>query len=391
MSTKSNVYDRRASINDGWSGNILVGGYGQDISSGTNSPRATSATAKAGRPRKPRSLLLEENPYSCIHNHIEDGLHYFTRPAYPWVVDYKANWGTWGYGYVTESNADKWGSNDELELLSKLASQIRGHDFNLAVSAAEAGQTLSMIALTATRLGRAIHDLKRGDLRSVLGSLTVSKQQSARAKTRVDRNDIGGAWLELQYGWIPLLSDVKSAAEALAWNQIPHTMTIRVGRSRNFEMASPVGFRCVSDCRISRRYKVVLYDDMGAFDGLGLTDPATVVWELVPYSFVADWFIPIGDYLDTRSVLRNAKAVKVIQSTRLVKNFSIPGVNSCPDANGTRMTTQGSGYVQRYTSLNRVVLSALPDVPLPTFKPLQISSLKHCISSIALMSQRFRS
>jgi hypothetical protein len=30
---------------------------------------------------------------------------------------------------------------------------------------------------------------------------------------------------------------------------------------------------------------------------LGLLNPAEVIWELVPFSFVADWFLPIGDYL----------------------------------------------------------------------------------------------
>jgi hypothetical protein len=31
---------------------------------------------------------------------------------------------------------------------------------------------------------------------------------------------------------------------------------------------------------------------------LGLTNPAALAWELVPFSFVADWFVPVGDYLN---------------------------------------------------------------------------------------------
>jgi hypothetical protein len=30
---------------------------------------------------------------------------------------------------------------------------------------------------------------------------------------------------------------------------------------------------------------------------VGLTNPALVAWELVPYSFVIDWFLPIGNWL----------------------------------------------------------------------------------------------
>jgi hypothetical protein len=30
---------------------------------------------------------------------------------------------------------------------------------------------------------------------------------------------------------------------------------------------------------------------------LGLLNPLSLAWELLPYSFVIDWFLPIGDYL----------------------------------------------------------------------------------------------
>lgn len=30
---------------------------------------------------------------------------------------------------------------------------------------------------------------------------------------------------------------------------------------------------------------------------MGLTNPLEVTWELLPFSFVADWFLPIGDYV----------------------------------------------------------------------------------------------
>lgn len=30
----------------------------------------------------------------------------------------------------------------------------------------------------------------------------------------------------------------------------------------------------------------------------GLNNPSLIAWELVPYSFVVDWFLPVGDYLE---------------------------------------------------------------------------------------------
>jgi len=30
---------------------------------------------------------------------------------------------------------------------------------------------------------------------------------------------------------------------------------------------------------------------------LGLVNPAEIVWEMMPYSFIADWFVPIGPWI----------------------------------------------------------------------------------------------
>lgn len=35
---------------------------------------------------------------------------------------------------------------------------------------------------------------------------------------------------------------------------------------------------------------------------VGLTNPLSVAWELIPFSFVVDWFLPIGKYLDALDV-----------------------------------------------------------------------------------------
>ena len=32
---------------------------------------------------------------------------------------------------------------------------------------------------------------------------------------------------------------------------------------------------------------------------LGLVNPASVAWELIPFSFLVDWFLPVGKFLES--------------------------------------------------------------------------------------------
>ena len=50
-------------------------------------------------------------------------------------------------------------------------------------------------------------------------------------------------------------------------------------------------------CKVSFTYDVP-NTFLREFSTLGLTNPAVVAWELVPYSFVLDWLVPIGSWLD---------------------------------------------------------------------------------------------
>lgn len=39
-----------------------------------------------------------------------------------------------------------------------------------------------------------------------------------------------------------------------------------------------------------------------AVAGLGINNPASIVWEAIPFSFVLDWFLPVGNFLSNFSV-----------------------------------------------------------------------------------------
>jgi hypothetical protein len=114
--------------------------------------------------------------------------------------------------------------------------------------------------------------------------------------------DISGRWLELQYGWLPLLGDSFEAAKAFeAISNGPRSQLYRVSNKKE-SIGNGSQSKALFDVpykeRLTRYIQYECVEEMGFARQLGLLDPLSVAWELLPWSFVADWFIPIGSYLD---------------------------------------------------------------------------------------------
>lgn len=193
---------------------------------------------------------------------------------------------------------DVWSSNDQLVLLGRLLEKVKSHDFNLAVNLGQMHQTVDLLASNLRKLGSAALALKRGNFAA------AARQLGARPRgTRLKTTDVSGRWLELQYGWLPLLGDSFEAAKAFeAISNGPRSQTYRASykkpvRQRNGSQ-SPTFFDMPYKEFHSKYIQYECTEELGFSRQLGLLDPLSVAWELTPWSFVIDWFIPIGAYLD---------------------------------------------------------------------------------------------
>lgn len=188
-------------------------------------------------------------------------------------------------------------ANDDLKLWAKVADQIRGHSFNAAVTGAELGQTLGMVTERAKSLFSAFRNVRKGNLSKALQVLNAGKPKKGfRSK------DVSGLWLELQYGWKPLVSDVYSGMQFIeAQTAGPRSIEFeeRVSKKISQEVSnSPPEYSIVAEGVVSRTYRVEYTEGLSTPRSLGLLNPAAVLWEKLPWSFVIDWFIPVGTYLD---------------------------------------------------------------------------------------------
>jgi len=239
-------------------------------------------------------------------------------------------------------------SEEELELKFKLAAKtadaIRQHRFNLAVTAAEFGKTISLIADSA----RGIATIFEG----ILGSAIVYSEQKRRLyKRRAKRGGsnntnlredllstqefIQQRWLEARYGWRPLLSDAYNAGEAAAsllnspspWSRA----TSKVKAPLAFTIMNYNQLFKYGEGEKSVLLKFRRLGDASIPEHLGLKDPLSIIWELIPYSFVIDWFAPVGGFLSAYETLTSAVGYETLMTERT--RISVNGVDVQGDGN----------------------------------------------------------
>lgn len=340
------------------------------------------------RPRRTRKHVTPHN-YHCDVFAMEDSVYGHVNFGNPQLSN------TSGLRAPSWAATSLLDANDQLALIGKLKEKLQGSDFNLGIFLAEGHETLRMVADTAHRIDRSIRFLRTGNFGAAARTLVEGTSRTSNAppyrtsKELVTRNEkaLYNQWLQLQYGWLPLLKDVEAGAQFLAHKvQDLPVMRTSVSKRKEFPFTfvaqsngEPAAFVESKGAKTHRRTLTVYHhgEPPSLAQQLGLLDPLSVAWEKMPWSFVVDWFIPVGQFLNANG-------------------FS-PGVNSTCVTSDKLVGRQGFGendnglsamaYFQ--SSFTRVVGPF--DIPLPVFKGLgTAASWRHCANAIALLGQTFR-
>jgi hypothetical protein len=242
-----------------------------------------------------------------------------------------------------------------------------------------------MIGDTAIKLRKALVASRHGNFVAARNYLLNGTSREGKFNKVTSNN-----WLELQYGWLPLLSDVHDGAEFLAQRlSCPAIVRSSVSRSRQGTVScnNPAFDPLLHEC-YTRKGIIAFVSEVDPVQLSGLLDPLSVAWELLPYSFVADWFIPIGSYLSARGLAQSLTGTFV---TSTKQKWAIRGVrnNSYWGAGGDAQYPS-SAIFDSGISFTRTVSNSLA-VPLPSPKPLEkVASWKHCANAVALLTNFLR-
>jgi hypothetical protein len=276
---------------------------------------------------------------------------------------------------------------------------------NLAQDLAQYGQTTRLFYNTCFRIAGAVKSLRRKQFATAVDYLWHGQnlKSANRAKGRLSNTKtLAENLLELQYGWKPLLKDVEGSIRALKQYLAADSHIVMVGRGSAREKStvttdiiwqgSSVGkLETVysSTTKFGLRYKVS--DPLKSFAAqLGFTNPVNLVWEMLPWSFVWDWALPIGTWLELMSSF-DGLSFQDGFCTRFTKQFVSADIHyngRLPAATGCYSRVLGR-YNRRYYVVNRTKLTAFPAPVKPKFKnPI---TKTHVVNGLALLRTAFHS
>jgi len=293
--------------------------------------------------------------------------------------------------------------------LKKLMSKISGGG-NLALDFLEYGQFLNMVGTTMTRITGSVKQLKKGNIPGAVSTLwgpTNPRFKGGRQPSK--KHSLAQNWLEMQYGWKPLLDDIHGASVALARKNLDNVDVQRaIGKGgHQSEVVTPVsgirtagiisGSPTVGKTTVGTetiasygvRYKVA--SQLTAFLAqTGFTNPINLAWEILPFSFVVDWFLPIGPFLESLSAFHGLDFVDGYHTTftRQRTSMTVSGSYTTAGTPGfNRIWTEKGLWEREWISISRVKLTAFPGARFPQLKnPL---STYHILNSLALMKVLF--
>lgn len=176
------------------------------------------------------------------------------------------------------------------KLISRFYDSLRASENNTAITVAEISQVRKMIESP------------------VMGVISFARKARRKAIALAPDDPakvIANTWLSYQYGWKPLLGEVFGACDFARTRakRIRIKVTAKAkGHGTGLDIPATLDLQSEYEYDQSTRGHMtidlaVTNQDLFDLSRMTTLNPVMIVWELVPYSFVADWFLDIGGYM----------------------------------------------------------------------------------------------
>lgn len=286
------------------------------------------------------------------------------------------------------------------KLYGKLREELIGPKGELLTSAFEWRSSLDMVSGRARQLGTAYLAVRRFQFKkaaSILRIATPSKFKNLTKKQAQKKKLAPTAiWLEYWMGWAPLCGDIAHAIDTMGKDpaSIRH---FRVGVTQDDSYNKViVGYyggpkdyarRTVA---MSGKSRFAAYGDVVAVNHnyniatkLGFINPALTLWQVVPFSFIVDWFANVSTVLGSLTDFSSLS----FANTGSARKFEGSITSDEIEENGLYGVTR-----KCRCSASRLLLSRTPgSLPTPRLNVVMLDrlSLTRAATSISLLTEIF--
>lgn len=222
---------------------------------------------------------------------------------------------------------------------TKLVSALQQAEIGNTVG--ESLKTIDMIANRTRQIATAAIQVKKGRIADAASTLGISPPKRRRPQKRARRHrgkdsakrsylvsdkttavdhakyrtrSAASIWLELHYGWSPLLGTIEAGVKVLNspppyYTTVSGRQTLRSTYNHHESFQSGRNVRKSTWTTTTSARAVATYSDVTRQDQLQLTSLGGVLWEVTPFSFIVDWFIPVNTVIALRSSVFQKKFV----------------------------------------------------------------------------------
>lgn len=204
----------------------------------------------------------------------------------------------------------------DTKVISKLAEKWRKTDLNIGMYLSPEGrESIEMMITSMMKLANCARQLKRGDFGGAMRNLNhLPRKARQRSFKKFSQGDLSGSFLAAHLGWEPLIKDIYTASNI----DPPVESGLRI-------KASSLGVRGEADLvyaaflprpvPVTKSFidirRITYMGDIKRpptfTERFGLGNAFSIAWELVPLSFVLDYFLPIGSVIDNMYFISQAR------------------------------------------------------------------------------------
>lgn len=272
-------------------------------------------------------------------------------------------------GIPNVRGAPSFPTGESNEAVTKALNKLADQKVNLGENLATLGQTVRLFYSPCKFLYEGLMHMRKD--KQMAPFLTKSFQDLIRGG--VDKA-VAAKYLAYVYGFKPLMQDIYALTE-LGKLQASGPLLLNARASSSRQLSAPdqtyynastkrqeawAKIQGVSKTNVSLWAQLdPTHKGIRTLNQLGLVNPVSLVWELVPYSFVVDWFVPVGPILQAYSAPAGLLFVDGSLSRRVSASWVSSNWSNTIFGDTPIVASKGTGEYQ-YEGYNRQHLTEFP-------------------------------